>query len=57
MRVIDTGEEIQLCDECEALWPTGAGLMAPGFEQLTEFFKHRGIPPLWSSLEELEIQN
>lgn len=57
MRVIDTGEELRVCDECEAVWPAGAPLAVPGFEQLADFLEDRGIPPLWSSLEFVEIQN
>ena len=51
MRVTRTGESIQVCDECEAVWPIGIPPSVPGFEDLSVYLEKREIDPLWSSLE------
>jgi NMD protein affecting ribosome stability and mRNA decay len=48
-----TGEEFQVCDECEALWLPGAALLVPGFVNLYEVLEARELSESWEQLEEL----
>lgn len=51
VRVISaTTETIQVCDECEAVWPPGIEPSLESFQQLTVMLKERGLSTLWTEL-------
>jgi hypothetical protein len=54
MVVEDTGEEIQVCDECDAVWPVGAKPQVPGFEDLSEYLQSRGLDPITAPLRKCD---
>lgn len=45
---------MQICDECEAVWPDGAVLEVPGFAQLYEVFTAQGLTESWEHLTEVD---
>jgi hypothetical protein len=52
MVVEETGEEIQVCDECDAIWPAGVKPQVPGFEDLSEYLQSRGLDPITAPLRQ-----
>ncbi|MDE9364375.1 hypothetical protein PZ938_02045 [Luteipulveratus sp. YIM 133132] len=54
MRIMATGELIQLCDECEATWLGDVEPLAPGFDDFGLFMERRGLRPDWSELRASE---
>jgi hypothetical protein len=53
-RVVSTAEMLQVCDECEAVWPTGGDPAPTGFTNLEDELTRRGLPSGWEQLEEME---
>jgi hypothetical protein len=53
-RVVSTGNTLQVCDECEAVWPVGTDPSPSGFADLEEELARWGLPASWGQLEELE---
>ena len=50
-RVKATAEHLQLCDECDAVWPPGVERTTGNYTPLHAFMEERGLPPLWNQLE------
>lgn len=53
-RVVATAEILQVCDECEAVWPPGIDPTPTGFANLEDELARRGLPLGWEQLKELE---
>jgi hypothetical protein len=53
MRILKTGETVHVCEECEALWPSGVDVAATGFVDFKTYVSPKGLKGLWSELEEL----
>jgi hypothetical protein len=50
VRINGTGEVVNLCDECDALWPTGVPVGATGFVDFTTYLGQPGLRALWSEV-------
>lgn len=53
-RIAATGDTLQVCDECDAVWPTGVEPVNAGFANLEDELSARGLPPGWEQLVEVE---
>lgn len=53
-RLIATDETLQVCDECEAVWPPAVEPSPANFANLEDELGRRGLPATWEQLEELE---
>ena len=51
--VQQTGEDVRVCDECDALWPDGVEVARATFVDLSMYLGQRGRPGLWSELTPL----
>ncbi|MEX5298431.1 hypothetical protein RCG67_06590 [Kocuria sp. CPCC 205292] len=49
-RVEATGEVVQVCDECDALWEAEEDLTAPSVTTIERYLSLRGLPLLRSGL-------
>jgi hypothetical protein len=48
--VAGSGISLQVCDECDAVWPQPTPLHDGGFRDLTAVLAEIGVAPLWTSL-------
>ncbi|MEZ6119640.1 MAG: hypothetical protein R3C28_24165 [Pirellulaceae bacterium] len=53
MRILKTDETVHVCEECEALWPSGVDVAPTGFIDFKTYVSPKGLKGLWSELEEL----
>lgn len=53
-RIGATAELLQVCDECEAVWPPGIDPTPTGCANLEDELARRAQPPGWEQLAELE---
>ena len=49
--VIATGDLVQVCDECDALWEAEEDLTSPSVSRIEQYLSLRGLPLLRSGLE------
>ncbi len=57
VRVNKTGEIVHVCEECEALWPSGIDVASTGFIDFKTYVTPLGLEGLWSELTELESED
>ena len=50
MIVRATRERIQICEECDSVWPKGAEVGTSGATNLGSYMESRGLRPLWTEL-------
>ena len=51
VRISSTGENVHLCDECDALWPSGVAVTAESFVDFSTYVKPLGLRGLWNEVE------
>jgi hypothetical protein len=49
-RIITTGEIVHLCDECDALWPSGSEVTKTGFADFSTYVKPLGLRGAWEEI-------
>jgi hypothetical protein len=57
VRINASGEIVKLCNECDALWPSGAPLIANGFIDFSTYVKPLGLKGLWKEVTILQTAN
>lgn len=50
VRINTTGEIVHLCDECDALWPSGVGVTATGFLDFSTYVARFGLRGVWQEV-------
>jgi len=51
--IIKTGEFVQVCEECDALWRSDVDVAPSGFTDFKTYVAPLGLMGLWSELEML----
>jgi hypothetical protein len=49
----ENGKIVNICEECEALWPAEKTIEANNFDDMVTYLKSFGLKGLWIDLEEL----
>ena len=49
-QIIATGEVVQICNECDALWPAGTQVGPTGFVDFSTYVRPLGLRGLWDEL-------
>lgn len=50
-RIHSTGEIVHLCDECDALWPSGVPVAVKSHVDFATYVEPYGLKALWSEIE------
>ena len=50
VRINATGEVVQLCDECDALWPSGVQVSVETFLDFSTYVKQFDLKGLWTEV-------
>jgi hypothetical protein len=53
VRIDKTGEIVQLCDECDSVWPSDTKVSAETFQDFSSYVKPAGLQGLWSEITPL----
>lgn len=57
VRINATGEVVQLCDECDALWPSNVPVTKNGFVDFATYVKPMGLHGRWGEVTILDRAN
>lgn len=50
VRINSTGELVNLCDECDALWPSGKPVRAADFVDFSTYVRPIGLKGHWTEI-------
>lgn len=50
-RIINTGEIVRICEECDALWRSDIEVSASNFVDYSQYVMPMGLRGLWNDLE------
>ena len=54
VRIIATGEIVHLCDECDALWPSGVEVARTWFQDFSNYVAPLALRGVWKELTLLD---
>jgi len=55
VRINATGEIVHLCEECDALWPSGARIQMDTLKNFRDYVREFGLKGLWTEVTILNV--